>query len=170
MSEFRRMYLSVSICCIFFSSSLGLHADTIALWLFDDPPGSTIAVDSSGNGYDLTLGPDVAIVEGGKFGRALNPDATEEDGLGAFRYKAEAALNPDDTDWTIECWVKAHPDMHDDNRIWGLSGINYIDYGRGSNMVEKRVADRFGRLDTLQVACRYLPLDGVMVGTNRLAI
>jgi hypothetical protein len=161
MSAFRRMYLLVSICCIFFAGSPGVHADTVALWLFDDPPGSTVAVDSSGNGYDLTLGPDAAIVEGGKFGRALNPDATEEDGLGAFRYKAEAALNPDDTDWTIECWVKARPDMHDDNRIWGLSGINYIDYGRGSNMVEKRVADRFGRLDTLQVACRYLPLDGV---------
>ena len=136
-------------------------ADTVALWLFDDPTRANFAVDSSGNVYHLTLGPDDTIVDGGKFGLALNPDATNEDGLGAFRYQAETPLNPDGTDWTLECWAQARPDMHNDNRIWGLSGINYIDYGCGSNMVVKRVAARFGRLNTLQVANRYLPLDQV---------
>ena len=137
------------------------HAETVALWLFDDPVGSSVALDLSGNGYHLTLGLDAAIEACGKFGNALNADATDQDGLGAFRYKAEPALNPGDTDWTVECWVKARPDIKNDNRIWGLSGINYIDYGRGNNMADPHVAKRFGRLDTLQVACRYLPLDGV---------
>ena len=33
------------------------RAETVALWLFDDPPGSPVAVDSSGNGDHLTLDP-----------------------------------------------------------------------------------------------------------------
>jgi hypothetical protein len=127
-----------------------LHAKTVALWLFDDPIGSTVALDSSGNGYHLTLGPDAAIAPGGKFGGALDADATPEDGLGAFRYQAEKPLNPGDEDWTLECWVMARPGMTADNRIWGLSGVNYIDYGRGD--------DGKG----LFVASRYLPIDGVL--------
>ena len=146
-------------CVVLLSVSLG-RGETVALWLFDDPPGSPAAVDASGNGYHLTIGPDAAVVAGGRFGNALDADATPGDGLGAHRYHIEA-LNPDDEDWTLECWVKADPGMHDDNRIWGISGINYIDYGRGNGMPEKRVAQRFGKLDALQVACRYLPLDGV---------
>ena len=71
-------------------------ADTVALWLFDDPAGLPIAHDSSGNGYHLTLGPDATIVAGGQFGGALDADATNEDGLGAFRYRAEKPLNPGD--------------------------------------------------------------------------
>lgn len=124
-------------------------ADTVALWLFDDPAGLPIAHDSSGNGYHLTLGPDATIVAGGQFGGALDADATTEDGLGAFRYRAEKPLNPGDEDWTLECWLKAKPGMVADNRIWGLSGVNYIDYGRGDS------------LQGLFVASRYLPLDGV---------
>ena len=125
-----------------------LRADTVALWLFDDPVGSSVALDSSGNGYHLTLGPDAAITPRGKFGSALDADASPEDGLGAFRYRAEKPLNPDDQDWTLECWLKARPTMTADNRIWGLSGVNYIDYGRG---------DATG----LFIASRYLPIDGV---------
>ncbi|MBI4581210.1 MAG: hypothetical protein HY718_16020 [Planctomycetes bacterium] len=127
---------------------LPVWAATVALWLFDDPPGSEVAVDSSGHGFHLALGPDAAIVEGGKFGHALNPDATPRDGLGAYRYKAEDALNPGDANWTLECWLKARADMRADNRIWGLSGVNYIDYGRGDNPVG------------LYIARRFLPIDG----------
>ena len=126
-----------------------VYAETVALWLFDDPPGSPVAVDSSGNGYHLTLGPDAALTTKGKFGGALDADATPRDGLGAFRYQAEKPLNPDDEDWTLECWVKARPLMAGDNRIWGLSGVNYIDYGRK----EKPTG--------LFIASRYLPIDGV---------
>src|SRR5512146_1944667 len=101
-------------------------ADTVALWLFDDPPGSPVALDSSGHGYDLTIGPGAAIVKDGKFGGALDPHALKDDSkttasreaLGAFRYKAEKALNPGDEDWTLECWAKADKDMAGDNRIW----------------------------------------------------
>ena len=126
-------------------------AETVALWLFDDPLDSPVATDSSGNGYHLTLGPDAAIVTGGQFGHALDSDALrDQDGLGAFRYHAEEALNPGDRDWTLECWAKARPDMKGDNRLWGLSGVNYIDYGRGD------------RLQTLQVASRFLPIDKVL--------
>jgi len=126
-----------------------VQAETVALWLFDDPPGSPVAVDSSGNAFHLTMGPDAAIVNSGKYGGALDADATEQDGLGAFRYRAESALNPGDENWTLECWVKARPGMQNDNRIWGLSGVNYIDYGRGDNPTG------------LYIASRYLPIDGV---------
>jgi len=126
-----------------------VSAETVALWLFDDPPGSRVAVDASGHGYHLTLGPDAAIVAGGKFGNALDADATDGDGLGAYRYRAEPALNPGDRSWTLECWARAKPTMRSDNRIWGLSGVNYIDYGRGDNLIG------------LNVASRFLPIDAV---------
>ena len=125
------------------------RAETVALWLFDDPPGSPVAIDTSGNGYHLTLGPDAALTTKGKFGGALDADATSEDGMGAFRYQAEKPLNPGDEAWTLECWVKAKSNMAEDNRIWGLSGVNYIDYGRRENSTG------------LFIASRYLPIDGV---------
>ena len=168
MSAFRAMCLTASIFFVCAVGIPGVHADTVAMWLFDDPPGSTVAVDSSGNGYDLTLGPDAAIVEGGKFGRALDCDATLEDGLGAFRYGAEKALNPGDEDWTLECWVRAKPELKDDNRIWGLSGVNYIDYGRGNEYTSSRVTKFFegNHRTDLQVATQYMPLDSVL-GWNK---
>ena len=49
-------------------------AETVALWTFDDPPGSDTAVDSSGNGYHLSLGPDSGIVTGGRFGNARSEE------------------------------------------------------------------------------------------------
>jgi len=131
-----------------------LSAETVALWLFDDPPESQIASDASGHDYHLTLGADARIVADGKFGGALDADAAPEDGLGAFRYRAEKPLNPDDEDWTLECWLKAKPGMRADNRVWGLSGVNYIDYGRGDNP------------QGLYVASRFLPIDDVN-GWNR---
>ena len=142
-----RYHIGVCIITVLFHSTAA--ADTVALWLFDDPLGSPAALDSSGNGYHLTLGPDAKIVSDGRFGGALDADATAEDGLGAFRHKAESALNPGDEDWTLECWLKAKPGMAADNRIWGLSGVNYIDYGRGKDA------------QGLFVASRYLPIDSV---------
>ena len=139
---------TISLLALCMALAGQIRADTVALWLFDDPVGSSIATDSSGNGYHLTLGPDAAITPGGKYGGALDADASPEDGMGAFRYRAEKRLNPDDQDWTLECWVKAKPNMTADNRIWGLSGINYIDLGRN---------DATG----LFIASRYLPIDGV---------
>lgn len=141
--------ITLSATTLYVGLAFPLHAETVALWLFDDPPSSPVAVDSSGNGYHLTLGPDAALTTKGKFGGALDADATPEDGLGAFRYQAEKSLNPGDEDWTVECWVKAKPGMAGDNRIWGLSGVNYIDYGRGASS------------NGLFIASRYLPIDGV---------
>lgn len=142
-------------------------ADTVALWLFDDPPGSAVAVDTSGNGYHLSLGPDAGIVASGRFGNALDPDLMKDrDGMGAHRYRAESALNPDDTDWTLECWVKADAKMVGDNRIWGLSGINYVEYGRyGHGKEFKNSRLRPGGVEgpnVLQVANRLLPVDRVL--------
>ena len=56
------------ICHLFMVEAM---ADTVALWLFDDPPGTSVAVDSSGHNYHLSLGPDAGIVPGGKYGHAL---------------------------------------------------------------------------------------------------
>jgi hypothetical protein len=134
------------------------HAETVALWLFDEPAGSSVALDSSGNGHDLTIGPDAAIVRAGKFGGALDADATAADGLGAFRYCAERALNPGDENWTLEAWIKAKPEMKDDNRLWGLSGVNYIDFGRTRQMPRPAHG--------IFLASRYLPIDQVL-GWNR---
>ena len=151
--------------------AINANAETVALWLFDDPIGSTTAIDSSGNNYHLSLGPDAGIVADGKYGNALDPDQMkDQDGMGAFRYKVEKPLNPDDTDWTLECWVRARADMVADNRIWGLSGINYIEYGRyGEGQTFKNNRLRQGGLDqpnVLQVANRLLPLDQIQ-GWNR---
>jgi hypothetical protein len=62
------------------------HADFSPLLGRANPlaPPMEFSIDSSGNGYHLTLGPDAAIVPGGRFGRALDPDALrDQDGLGA---------------------------------------------------------------------------------------
>ena len=91
-----------------------VRAETVALWLFDDPPGSRTAVDVSGNGYHLTLGPDAEVVEGGKFGNALDANARSKDFLGAYRNNVETPLNPADSPWTLECWVKTKPSMEAD--------------------------------------------------------
>ncbi|HIJ73115.1 MAG TPA: hypothetical protein HPP83_03335 [Candidatus Hydrogenedentes bacterium] len=144
----RTLQVTLLISLVAFAGCVRSTPKTIALWLFDDPQGSRVAVDSSGNGYHLTLGLDADIVPGGKFVNALDPDALDTDALGAYRYKAEPQLNPGDADWTLECWLKAKPTMRADNRIWGLSGVNYIDYGRGDH------------LTSLQVASRFLPIDG----------
>jgi hypothetical protein len=143
----------------------GARAETVALWLFDDPPGAPVALDSSGHGYHLTLGPGAALVPGGKFGGALDPHAIKDDtgsqagreALGAYRYHAEKALNPGDEDWTLECWAKAERAMVDDNRIWGLSGVNYIDLGRRVGKEEQT---------GLFIASRFLPIDKV-TGWNK---
>ena len=158
------LYATLLVCPLFGVSAAG---DTVALWLFDDPPGSSVAVDSSGNNYHLSLGPDAGIVPGGRFGNALDSDLMkDQDGMGAYRYKAESPLNPHDTDWTLECWVKADTDMVADNRIWGLSGINYIEYGRyGDGQEFKNAKLRTGGVDqptVLQVASRLLPVDRVL--------
>ena len=142
-----KYYIAILTVTILFAASA--PADTVALWLFDEPVGLPVALDASGNGYHLTLGPDARIVSEGRYGGALDADATAEDGMGAFRYRAESALNPGDEDWTLECWLKAKPGMAADNRIWGLSGVNYIDYGRGESA------------QGLFVASRYLPIDSV---------
>ena len=42
--------------------------DTMGLWHFNDPAGSKIAVDSSGNGNDLILEGQAAIIAGGASG------------------------------------------------------------------------------------------------------
>ena len=165
----QRILKSILLFCCFAIQSA--PADTVALWLFDDPPGSSVAVDSSGNDYHLRLGPDAGIVAGGKFGNALDPDLLKtKDAMGAHRYKAEAALNPDDTNWTLECWVKANANMIGDNRIWGLSGINYVEYGRyGQGQEFKNSKLRTGGVDqpnVLQVANRLIPVDRVL-GWNR---
>lgn len=113
-------------------SSLSVRAETIGLWLFDDPVSSRTAIDVSGHGYHLRLGPDAVIVRGGKFGNALDANTKVDNVMGAYRRNVEAALNPDDTDWTLECWVKAKPGMVADwDRIWGISGStrNFFDYG-----------------------------------------
>src|SRR5687767_9942741 len=82
-------FASLLVMIVIAARSLAAHGDVVALWLFDDPAGSPVAVDSSDNRHHLTIGPDAAIVPtGGKFGGALDADATPTDGLGAFRYRA----------------------------------------------------------------------------------
>jgi hypothetical protein len=128
----KTMYVAYLPILILSVTSVSARADTVALWLFDDPPGSRTAIDVSGNGYHLTLGPDAAIVGGGKFGNALDANATAKDFMGAYRSNVEAPLNPADSDWTLECWVKTKPGMEANwDRIWGISGVtkNFFDYG-----------------------------------------
>ncbi|HWB55141.1 MAG TPA: LamG domain-containing protein [Tepidisphaeraceae bacterium] len=124
-----------------------VNAKTVALWLFDDPVGSKVAMDCTGHGYDLTIGSGAAIVKDGKHGNALDADAGPSGAMGAYRNRIPAELNPDGTSWTLECWIKPKPGMKADNRIWGISGVNYIDLGRGSD-------------NGLFVADHFLPVGG----------
>jgi hypothetical protein len=106
------------------------RSSTVALWLFDDPAGSSIAIDSSGNGRDLTLGAGAAIVGAGRFGNALDADAGPPEAIGAYRDRVDDALNPGNHSWTLECWAQSKPGWSADNRIWAIAATNYIDFGR----------------------------------------
>ena len=142
-----------------------VQAETIALWLFDDPVGSSVAVDSSGNGYDLMLGSDAAIHPAGKFGNALDADATEHDGLGDFRYKGRllfiAVLSP-----CAACIILSQTSM-----LWttifaaGLFGALSSQYGPASqSAIMKATPEEFrGRVASLVSLAFGLGSVGVMM-------
>ncbi len=121
---------------------------TVALWLFDDPAGSNTAIDSSGNDRDLTIGAGAALVPG-RFGNALDANAGPAEAVGAYRDQVDDALNPANSSWTLECWVRSKPGWVADNRLWGIAGTNYIDFGRPEDLPEG-----------LNVANVYLPVGG----------
>ncbi|HWP39297.1 MAG TPA: hypothetical protein VNL70_00125, partial [Tepidisphaeraceae bacterium] len=85
-----------------------LDADTIALWLFDEPAGSVrgdVLKDSSGNGYDLELGQGQIVPEG-KFGNGLACPSSVTDYAARRSSVQGTALNLGNRDWTIEWWQR----------------------------------------------------------------
>ena len=70
--------LALLAILVFATVTTPSRSDTVALWLFDDPPDSSAAIDASGHGYHLTLGPDAAIVPDG-FSRRMG---SLDDGYG----------------------------------------------------------------------------------------
>ena len=95
------------------AGSLGLSseptsAETVALWLFDEPTESakgSLLKDSSGSGYDLELGSG-RIVADGKFGHGLSCPESVPDFV-ARRLGVEATpLNIGNHDWTLEWWQR----------------------------------------------------------------
>ena len=59
----RLILKSILLACCFVAAPA--TADTVALWLFDDPPGSTVAIDSSGNDHHGTITGVLTSDEGG---------------------------------------------------------------------------------------------------------
>ena len=70
----------VSTCLFLIAFTIGLSVSAqevteVAVWTFDEDPGSTTIADLTGNGFDLTVGSDGAIVTGGKSGNCLQNTA-----------------------------------------------------------------------------------------------
>ena len=85
-------------------------ADLIAHYTFDVETGSTTVPDLSGNGFDMTVGVDGAIVTGGKFGNCLRNtdgyDATQG-AVGKVTSIGGTDLETAFTgDFTVEAWFK----------------------------------------------------------------
>lgn len=84
------------------------RAETVALWLFDDPVDSSkgaILKDVSGNGYDLTLGSG-RIVADGKFGNALFCPERVTDFVARRLHVESTPLGLSNRDWTVELWQR----------------------------------------------------------------
>ena len=89
-------------------------AETVALWLFDDPAGATTALDSSGNGFHLTLGTAGGIQSTGRYGNCLTNTVGQVANIGG---KVAQLMEIDDTlidttladSFTIEGWFRANP-------------------------------------------------------------
>lgn len=84
-------------------------ARTIALYLFDEEPGSgpRILADSSGNGNELTLTAPGSVIAGGKYGNYLGLGNILVDGDRAYIDDVRGTgLELGSDDWTLECWVR----------------------------------------------------------------
>jgi hypothetical protein len=85
----------------------GVDMATVALWLFDEPVGVPTRFqleDQTTQGYDLTLGPGGAIVNGAS-GNALDPHAGEHYAA-IRRHVDDTELGLGDGDWTLELRLK----------------------------------------------------------------
>jgi glucose/arabinose dehydrogenase/regulation of enolase protein 1 (concanavalin A-like superfamily) len=76
-------------------------ADTVGLWKFDEPPGTTTAADSSGNGYHGTL---VNMNAATAWVPGVDGGAISFDGLNDYVSTAFTGQLPN---WTVAFWVKS---------------------------------------------------------------
>lgn len=86
------------IASLFFITCSSVSAQTIALWLFDEPQGvypSTVLSDAGPNDYPMVIGSGGQIVDG-KFGNALEPIAYPDRDIVVERLKRNAALLRED--------------------------------------------------------------------------
>jgi Concanavalin A-like lectin/glucanases superfamily len=81
--------------------------DNVALYHFDESSGSTVAVDSSGNGNDLTQGGSFTFGQPGTLGTAVSFNG--QSGSDLWIRDASFTLNPNDQ-FTISLWVKSNSD------------------------------------------------------------
>jgi hypothetical protein len=71
--------------------SNAVEADLVGWWKFDEDSGN-IAMDSSGNGFDILL-PDTTTWEDGLFGGAVHFHSVGEGKVGNFRYRLQWSSN-----------------------------------------------------------------------------
>ncbi len=87
------------LACLYLTCCFTASAQTVALWLFDEPQGvypSTVLSDNGPNDYPMVIGPGGQIVPG-KFGNALEPIEHPERNLVVERLKQMAEmLEPDE--------------------------------------------------------------------------
>ncbi len=87
---------ALAICLLAIAVPLPVSAETVALWLFDEPEGmypSSIVNDASGNGLILALGRGGKIVQG-QFGRALEACAPTPLEISGTITEPEFGLSP----------------------------------------------------------------------------
>ena len=116
-----RMSLRISIVLLIVSASLAGNADPslVGWWKLDDGSG-TVAVDSSGNGYNIPL--QHATWEDGIFGGAAHFHGVGHGGTGGFSYSATAI--------TVCAWVR-----HDAFRIGKVE--RYVTVGPETAVIRK---------------------------------
>jgi hypothetical protein len=93
-------------------TAMGVDPELVLYMPFEEGSGN-IAKDMSGKGNNGTLAGGINWINGGKFGKALEFNGTDSQVL----IQSSASLQPGDSDFTIEAWIKADPGSQDWARV-----------------------------------------------------
>jgi len=85
-------------------TAMGIDPELALYMPFEEGSGNT-TMDMSGNGNNGTLIGGISWINGGKLGNALEFNGTDSQVL----IQSSASLQPGDSDFSIEAWIKADP-------------------------------------------------------------
>jgi len=137
MTRFSILFLVALVLMFIPLMSMGLDPDLVLYMPFDEGSGVTTQdISEKGNNGELVGA--VVWSNDGKFGNALEFNGVDSQVV----IQSSASLQPDDSDFTIEAWIKADPGSQDWARVVDkFYGTGYCFGKRGADLV---IGSEFG--------------------------